>query len=297
MAGGFPMSSDSPIVVLDSGLGGLTVARALRHTLPHEDIVYFGDTARLPYGLKTRETVTAFVRQIIEYLRPFHPKHIVIACNTATALAMQAVKEQFADLSISGVIDPGARAAVAAAGAKQYPVIGILATDATIRSQAYERAIIRRRGRARLLLRPAPLLVPIIEDGRPEDDPLVRVALKQYLEPMVRRGMDVLVLGCTHYPMYKDVIQRMVGAKVKVIDSADRCAEDVEKRLRTYGLLRSGADLATGRSGAIRCFVTDDSPRFMTLASRFMGEELDPPTWVSVEELYELGRRMVLKAG
>lgn len=287
------MDSDSPLVVLDSGLGGLTVARALRRVLPHEDILYFGDTARLPYGLKTRETVTAFVRQIIEYLRPHHPKHVVIACNTATALAMQTLKAEFADLTISGVIDPGAKAAVVAAGAKQYPVIGILATEATIRSQAYERAIIRRRGRARMLLRPAPLLAPIIEDGRPEDDPLVRLALKQYLEPMMRRGMDVLVLGCTHYPIYKDLIQRMVGSKVKVIDSADRCAEDVQRRLRTYGLLKSGVGDDSGKTGLMRCFVTDDSPRFMTLASRFMGEEVDPPTRVSVEELYELGREAV----
>lgn len=287
------MDSDSPLVVLDSGLGGLTVARALRRMLPHEDILYFGDTARLPYGLKTKETVTAFVRQIIEYLRPHHPKHVVIACNTATALAMQTLKQEFTDLTISGVIDPGAKAAVVAAGAKQYPVIGILATEATIRSQAYERAIIRRRGRARMLLRPAPLLAPIIEDGRPEDDPLVRLALKQYLEPMVRRGMDVLVLGCTHYPIYKDLIQRMVGSKVKVIDSADRCAEDVQRRLRTYGLLRAGLGEDLAKTGSMRCFVTDDSPRFMTLASRFMGEEIDPPTRVSVEELYELGREAV----
>ncbi len=287
------MDSDSPLVVLDSGLGGLTVARALRRVLPHEDILYFGDTARLPYGLKTKETVTAFVRQIIEYLRPHHPKHVVIACNTATALAMQTLKAEFTDLTISGVIDPGAKAAVVAAGAKQYPVIGILATEATIRSQAYERAIIRRRGRARMLLRPAPLLAPIIEDGRPEDDPLVRLALKQYLEPMMRRGMDVLVLGCTHYPIYKDLIQRMVGSKVKVIDSADRCAEDVQRRLRTYGLLRAGWGDDSEKTGTMRCFVTDDSPRFMTLASRFMGEEIDPPTQVSVEELYELGREAV----
>src|SRR3954466_3735011 len=147
-------STDAPIVVLDSGLGGLTVAKALRAALPHEDVLYFGDTARVPYGSKTKATVTAFVRQIIAYLRPFNPKHVVIACNTATALAMQTVKAEFTELTISGVIEPGARAAIDAAGAKVSPLIAIIATEATARSKAYEHAIHRRRHHARLILRP-----------------------------------------------------------------------------------------------------------------------------------------------
>jgi glutamate racemase len=121
---------------LDSGLGGLTVTRAIREVLPLEDIVYFGDTARLPYGSKGAETVTTFVRQIISYLKPLNPKHVVIACNTATALALPAIRDTFPDLSISGVIEPGSRAAVVAAGPRPVPVIGILATEATVRSRA-----------------------------------------------------------------------------------------------------------------------------------------------------------------
>jgi glutamate racemase len=221
------------------------------------------------------------------------PKHVVIACNTATALAMGAMKRDFPGMPISGVIEPGARAAVEACGAKHFPVIGVLATEATIRSGAYERAIVRRRSQSRMLLQPAPLLVPIVEDGRSEEDPLVRLALKQYLRPLVKRGMDVLVLGCTHYPMYKSLIQRMLGENIAVIDSADRCAQDVRRRLKMRGLLRDppeGSEVK-GRPGTIRCFVTDDSPRFESVASRFMGERLDSPTRVAPERLYELERQ------
>jgi glutamate racemase len=277
-------SPGAPILVLDSGLGGLTVVKALRNALPHEDLLYFGDTARVPYGSKTKATVTAFVRQIIAYLRPFNPKHVVIACNTATALAMQTVKAEFIDLAISGVVEPGARAAIEAAGAKASPLIAIIATEATARSKAYEHAIHRRRHHARLILRPTPLLVPIIEDGRDENDPLVQLALQQYLKPVMDHRPDVLVLGCTHYPMLKRSIAKIAGERCRVIDSAEQCAEDVARRLRTCGLLRGSATTAT-TSGSLRCFVTDDSPKFQTLASRFLGVEIDPPTWVTPEQL------------
>ena len=280
------MSTQSPIVVLDSGLGGLTVVRALRHVLPHDDILYFGDTARLPYGEKTAPTVTAFVRQIITYLRPFDPKHVVIACNTATALALPALRTEFPDLSISGVIEPGSRAAVEAAGPKTHPVIGVIATEATVRSKAYDRAIFRRRNRARVILRPTPLLVPIIEEGRTAEDPLVRLALEQYLNPMLQRGLDVLVLGCTHYPILTGLIASVVGASVTVIDSAEQCAEDVARRLRTCNLLRGSRP--DGDSPTLRCFVTDDSPKFARLASRFLGVEINAPKLVSPDDLYAL---------
>jgi glutamate racemase len=299
--------------VLDSGLGGLTVARALRNSMPAEDVLYFGDTARLPYGSKTAATVTTFVKQIIQYLRPHQPKHVVIACNTATALSLPAVRTAFPDLSISGVIEPGAKAAVIAAGAARVPIIGVMATEATVRSKAYERAIHRRRHHARLLLRPAPLLVPIIEDGRGSDDPLVQLALKQYLQPLLKHNVDVLVLGCTHYPILKDLIQELVGPKVKVIDSAEQCAEDVARRLQAAGLLRSPflraegdvEDIPPGGAGAesheltdrveqgrlshqgtFRAFVTDDPIRFKRLASRFLGVEIQTPTWVAPDDLY-----------
>ena len=276
------VSPASPIVVLDSGLGGLTVVRAIREALPHEDVVYFGDTARLPYGGKSVETVTTFVRQIIAYLRPHDPKHVVIACNTATAMALGTIREEASDLSITGVIEPGARAAAEAAGKKEFPLIGIIATEGTIRSKAYEVAILKRRARARLLMRPTPLLVPIIEEGRGEDDPLVKLALRQYLMPLYQRGMDVLVLGCTHYPILRGLIQRMVGERVAVVDSAQACAEDVARRLGAVGLLRGDRE----EPGSLRCFVTDNTPRFSVLAERFLGMDVGEATWVGMDELY-----------
>src|SRR3954463_3280934 len=251
---GFQMSPDFPIAILDSGLGGLTVVKAVHELLPHERIVYFGDTARLPYGSKSAATVTSFVRQIINFLRPQKPKHVVIACNTATALALTPIRAEFAaQLSITGVVEPGAKAAVAAAGARPQPIIGVIATEATVRSKAYDRAIHRRRHHARLLLQPTPLLVPIIEEGRTPADPLVKLALSQYLMPMLERKLDVLVLGCTHYPILKDAIQQMCGPGVSVIDSAQQCAEDVARRLRSAGLLRamSASDANVGASSSV----------------------------------------------
>jgi glutamate racemase len=286
------MSPSSPIVVLDSGLGGLSVAREIRNLLPREDILYFGDTARLPYGSKTAQTVSGFVQQIIRHLLPQNPKHVVIACNTATALALPAASAAFPALSISGVVEPGAKAAVVAAGAKQVPVIGVIATEATVKSKAYERAVHRRRNHARMLLKPTPLLVPMIEEGRAANDPVVKLVLEQYLKPMMQLNIDVLVLGCTHYPVYKDLIQKIVGGAVPVIDSARLCADDVARRLKASGLLRSvtmpshdGA-AALEQGGTLRCFVTDDPQRFARLAPRFIGVPIEEPTWVAPDELY-----------
>jgi glutamate racemase len=279
------MSPFSPIVVLDSGLGGLTVVKALLSALPGEQILYFGDTARLPYGSKTAATVTTFVQQIITHLLPHEPKHVLIACNTATALALPMVRCAFPNLSITGVIEPGAKAAVAAAGNKRMPTIGVIATEATVRSKAYEAAIHRRRQLVRLVQQRTPLLVPIIEEGRTGQDPLVRLALRQYLEPLCRYGIDVLVLGCTHYPILKDAISQTVGPEVTVIDSAEQCAQDVAQRLKARGLAVGQAEGAAVGS-SLRTFVTDDPPRFKKLAGRLLGFEIDLPTWVPPDELY-----------
>jgi len=277
------MTSSSPIAIIDSGLGGLTVARAIRRALPGESIIYFGDTARLPYGTKTPGTVYRFVSQIIDYLRRFDPKHVVIACNTATALALPKLREQFPDLPISGVIDPGGKAAVVAAGRKVTPVIGVIATEATVKSKAYERAIHSRRRHARLIVRSAPLLVPIIEEGRKPEDPLVKLAVQQYLHPLLKNAIDVLVLGCTHYPILKPLITELVGPNVAVIDSAEQCADDVARRLGEVNMIRGEEE----RSGEMRCYVTDDPIRFAKLAGRFLGVPIAPPTWVPADELYE----------
>ncbi len=270
----------APIVVLDSGVGGLTVVRALRAVLPHEQIVYFGDTARVPYGCKSAATVTTFVRQIIHHLLPLEPKHVVIACNTATALALPAIKAEFPQIPVSGVIDPGARAAAEAAGTKLMPLIGVIATEATVRSQAYQHAIHRRRNKARLMVRAAPLLAAIIEEGRSDTDPLVQLALQQYLQPLMECEPDVLVLGCTHYPIYRTLISRMMGSACKVIDSSEQCAEDVARRLRTCGLLRGEIS-----DSSLRCLVTDDPAKFQQTARRFLGVPVEEPTWITLDQL------------
>lgn len=275
-------SLSSPILVIDSGVGGLTVVRSIRTALPHENLIYFGDTARVPYGSKTGVTVLAFVRQIIAFMREHDPKHVLIACNTATALAMQPLRAEFPELSISGVIEPGAKAAAVAAGAKRFPSVGVIATEATIRSRVYEHALARRRQHARIYAVSTPLLAVIVEEGRGSDDPLVKLALEQYLGPMIKRGIDVLVLGCTHYPVLRGAIQRVTGPKVRVIDSADPCAEDVARRLQATGMLRGGV----GAPGTLQCFVTDESPRFASLATRFVGTPVEAPIWVQPDELY-----------
>jgi glutamate racemase len=251
--------------------------------LPAEQIIYFGDTARLPYGNKSAGTVATFVSQIISYLLPLSPKHVVIACNTATALALPATRCAFPGLPISGVIEPGAKAAVAAAGSKHQPIIGVIATEATVRSNAYAHAIHRRRQMARLVQRATPLLAPMVEEGRRSDDPLVLLALKQYIDPLLTVPIDVLVLGCTHYPLLKDAVIATVGPNVSVIDSAEQCAQDVAHRLRTRHLTADAGAMAVVPP---KCFVTDDAPRFGKLAERFLGMSLPMPVWVPPEDLY-----------
>jgi glutamate racemase len=223
---------------------------------------------------------------------------------------MTTIAGEFPTLSISGVIEPGARAAVAAAGAQRPPAIGVIATEATVRSKAYERAILQRRNLARVMLRPTPLLVPMIEEGRTGDDPLVETALRQYLQSMILRKVDVLVLGCTHYPLLKKTIAKVVGPKVQLIDSAEQCAQDVARRLQRKGLLRepvgspaepvgspddTAADDSPLATGTLRTFVTDDPERFAMLASRFLEMEIEPPTLVRPRDVPESPAPLVLR--
>jgi glutamate racemase len=283
-----------PIAVLDSGLGGLTVLGALRHVLPAEDLIYFGDTAHLPYGNKSPGAIMRYVGDITKFLLLRRPKHLVIACNTATAIALPALCARFPELSITGVIEPGARAAVAAAGSAPQPIIGVIATEGTVKSKAYERAILRRRNHAKVLLRPTPLLAPMIEEGRTGDDPLIEMALRQYLQGMIQRKIDVLVLGCTHYPIVAHAIAKVTGPLVRLIDSAEQCAQDVAGRLARKQLLRYPAPdpddtvgdvLPSAGLGSVRMYVSDDPDRFVQLASRLLGYDLERPTLVTPDEL------------
>ena len=293
-----PSSSDNPtpqapIAVIDSGLGGLTVAAALRRHLPHEKLIYFGDTARVPYGTKSPAAITSCVAQIIRYLRRYAPKHVLIACNSASAVALPNLREQFPGLSISGVIEPGARAAARAAGGKREPVIAVIATPATIRSGAYERAIVRRRSHCRIIQKATPLLVPLIEEGRREDDPLVTLCLEQYLASIKAARPQVLLLGCTHYPLLGEAIRQIMGGPCGVVDSAQTCAEDVASLLGAAGLRARPEAGGHDPEPALRLFASDESPFMPRLARRFLGERLSHVKVVAPEKLLAEPRAIV----
>lgn len=260
-------ANDAPLGVFDSGLGGLTVVRALRQALPEEDIVYLGDTARVPYGTRAPDTVVKYAIGCTKYLVSRKVKAIVIACNTVSAVAPERLRVEF-DLPILGVIEPSARAAVAATKKNK---IGVLATAATIASGAYSRAVSTMSTRCEVVGQAAPLLVPLAEEGWTEGE-VPRLAARRYLEPLAGAGVDVVVLGCTHYPLLRGVLESetrsLLGAETKIVDSASAIAQDVHAFLHGRGLARSG-----GGKGALSLTVTDVPKTFATVAARFLGEE------------------------
>lgn len=268
-------SALAPILVLDSGVGGLSVVRALRERLPGERIVYFGDTARVPYGTKSPELVTRLVGEAIAAFAEHDPKHIVLACNTASAVALPMLRARFPEFRITGVIEPGARAAARAAGQRAKCTIAVIGTPATIESRAYEAAIARKRMKARLLLRATPLLVPLAEECRSEEDSLVQLCLEQYLRPIRKCSPDVLLLGCTHFPLFRMAIEKSIGPTCRVIDSAGMCADDVASRLAAGGLLRPAMASVFHDEPLLSLFVSDRTPALAKVAARFLGESVD----------------------
>jgi glutamate racemase len=212
-------NSSCPIAIFDSGLGGLTVVRAVRDLLPAESLAYFGDTARLPYGTKSAATVHRFTRQCLGFLMNFAPKLLVVACNTASALALEELKHEF-PVPVIGVLEPGAAAAarLAADSASSLPrQIGLIATEATVASGAYPAAVARLDLRLHVVSRACPLLVPMIEEGREPDDPIVRLVLEEYLRPFEQLHVAALILGCTHYPLLAPAIGGVLGPGVKLV--------------------------------------------------------------------------------
>ncbi|MFQ5422533.1 MAG: glutamate racemase [Phycisphaerae bacterium] len=272
------MSTDGrSIGVFDSGIGGLTVVRELRRRLPAEDIVYFGDTARVPYGIKSSETVTRFARQNCEFLLRFDPKMIVVACNTASATALGEL-EAMLPVPVCGVVRPGAREAVARSDGA---TIAVIATEATIASDAYRRAIKEYDASARVIQKPCPLFVPLAEEGRMSEDPIVRAAVRDYLDPVVRLSPKVIVLGCTHYPLLRSAIAEVAGDGVCLVDSGEQTARSVVDRLASRGGLA-----AEGRTGTLVCYVSDNPQRFRELGQRFLHQSIVDVTWVSPEQFY-----------
>ena len=279
------VSDSSPIAVFDSGLGGLTVVRALRAALPHESILYFGDTARLPYGTKSPATVHRFSRQCLRFLQTFSPKLMVVACNTASALALAQLREEF-DVPVVGVLEPGAQAAVDIARQRGNGVgkrIGLIATEATIASNAYPLAVRRIDSAMHVIGRACPLLVPLIEEGRECDDPVVKLVLREYLQPFTDLQVAALILGCTHYPILTAALAATLGPDVTLIDSARQTALVVKDELSTMAALNPATT-----PGTLTCYVTDQGQRFERLAGRFLGSPVGQPVWVTPEMLEEV---------
>jgi glutamate racemase len=255
---------DAAIGVFDSGIGGLTVVRELMRQLPDESIIYFGDTARVPYGPKSPETVRRYSREITSFLVDQGVKAVVIACNTATAHALDVLQAEL-PLPVIGVVEPGARAAVRAS---RDGVIGVIGTAGTISSGAYERAIRALAPSARITARACPLFVPLVEEGWTDTVP-TRLIAREYLCPLAAQHVDTLVLGCTHYPLLKPLISDVVGPGVHLIDSAEETAAETARVLAADGLCAP-----PGRP--THRFVASDAPdQFLRLGQRFLGESLN----------------------
>ena len=255
--------SDAPIGVFDSGVGGLTVLRALLAELPSEDFIYLGDTARLPYGTKSPETVGRYALQASEALGEYGIKCLVVACNTASSVGLGAIRDHLERTPVIGVIEPGADAACAISKSGH---IAVIATESTVRGGAYQEAIVRRRSDARVSAKPAQLFVALAEEGLHEG-PIAEGVAHHYLDPLFPRDAvapDTLVLGCTHFPMLVASIRAAVGPKVHIVDSAATTAKTVREQLRTSGLARTGA------GGSIRFLATDGAERFARVGSRFL---------------------------
>ena len=254
------LSAKLPIGVFDSGLGGLTVVREIRRRLPAEDIIYVGDTARVPYGTKSPATIRRYALQISFFLLQRRVKAIVVACNTVSAVALHALRSL--PIPVYGVIDPGARAAVLGSSSMR---VGVIGTPATVSSHAYRSAIRRYAPKASVWETPCPLFVPLVEEGW-ESHPVTRKIAREYLLPLLSKGIDSLVLGCTHYPLLKETLRPIAGRSVRLIDSAEETAKDVETGLRRQGTLNPSK-----RAGRAQYFVTDTPESFARLGGRFLG--------------------------
>lgn len=313
-----PGPSSGPIGVFDSGVGGLTVLRALREQLPGEPLLYLGDTARLPYGSKSAGTVVRYAEQCARVLVARGVKLLVIACNTASAVALEHLREVFRPLPIIGVVEPGAEAACAVSRSGEIVVI---ATEGTVRGGAYERAILARRPDARVVQTPCPLFVALAEEGW-VGGPIAEAIAHRYLDGVLREhpGADCLVLGCTHFPVLRSAISAVVGPRLALVDSAETTARVVARELAARGLLHTSTPLhiappgsshpnaaaadhgmppagpaagpAAGQAGPgmgmVRFLATDAPARFARVGAVFMGEALAPELRPEAVELVDL---------
>ncbi len=259
------------IGVFDSGVGGLTVARELFHQLPNEDIIYFGDTARVPYGIKSKETVIKFSIENILFFLKHNVKLICVACNTVSSFALPVIKHHFR-VPIVGVISPGVREAVYATQNKR---VGVIGTRGTVNSRAYEIEIKQLDPSVKVTAVSCPLFVPFAEEGFLEGDVVLEVA-RDYLKPLKRAGVDTVILGCTHYPLLKPVIKKAMGNGVCLIDSAKQVAIEVKNILAADSMLNPSG------KGKHKFFVSDNPDWFSGLAEKFLGEKIKNVTKVNI---------------
>jgi len=248
-----------PIGVFDSGVGGLTVVAELRRRLPGESILYLGDTARLPYGTKSRATVERYTQRNIGFLMDHGVKAVVVACNTASALGLDRID---IEVPLLGVIEPGARRAAAVSRGR----VGVIATESTVRSKAYPEALHRVRRELEVHTQAAPLLVPLVEEGW-HDDPITEQIVKRYVAPLQEARVDTLVLGCTHYPLLTPVVRRLMGPDVELVDSAETVSLEMATILENSGLV------ATAETPSTRLCLTDGSERFPRIAEEILGDD------------------------
>lgn len=265
------MSDPRPIGVFDSGVGGLTVLAEIRDRLPYEHTIYFGDTARVPYGVRDLAEVRWFAFEIVRYLIEMDVKLVVIACNTATAAALKATQRTF-DVPIVGVVEPGARAAVLETRSRH---VGVLATAATVTSGAYRRAVHGLDAGVDVYEQACPEFVPLIERGVVDGPELERVA-QGYLAPLGDWGVDAVILGCTHYPLISATINRILGPEVRLISSAGQTALEVARILSRRGFLRRPRHPEDEGRSAYVC--SADPEEFATLGSRFLEEKIEAAT-------------------
>ena len=262
------------IGIFDSGVGGLTVLKEVVRALPQEDTIYFGDTARVPYGTKSPETVIRYSRQIARYLYSRDIKLLVVACNTASAVALASLQKEFS-IPVVGVIEPGARAAARVTASGK---VGVIGTAATVASSAYTKAIKRINPEIEVVTRACPLFVPLAEEGW-VDNEVARMTARAYLGDLRDQGVDTLVLGCTHYPILKTVIAEVMGPQVTLVDSAEQTALTVAQILAGKGLLRPA-----GEKGNHHYYVTDIPAGFIRVGNRFLGGRLGDVYQVNLEQ-------------
>ncbi len=267
------------IGVFDSGVGGLTVAREIMRNLPNEHIVYFGDTARVPYGSKSKDTVVRYSRQIIRFLQTQDIKAIVIACNTASALALDEVEKDL-DIPIIGVIKAGARVAVSSTKCKK---IGVIATESTINSHLYSRLIHEQDPQITVLEKACPLFVPLVEEGWLKD-PVTREVAQRYLKELMDAGIDSLILGCTHYPLLRSLIQEVVGDGIRLVNPAYETAKELESLLKKEHLERPEDPGEAPVKEPYRFFVSDMAEKFGRFANSILPYDVETIRQINIEE-------------